>query len=966
MEPFWQYSTIHSSACKVIDEQTLWGEAVCQIWLPDQNVVARVPRSALRPLHAHEQRPETESRRLAYVAAAAKVAEVLETARVVPSAVEGDAPVLLAPMESRVIPLPHQLHTLSRAIFGDQATSQGQAGRVRYLLADEVGLGKTIEAGLIMRELKLRGLVRRTLVVAPKSLALQWQAEMDTHFAEPFTLINASDLETYERLQPGAQSELERNPWLNFSQAIITTDAFKPLGRRRGWSKETVQNYNRDRFERLISAQWDMIIIDEAHRFGGTSELVARFKLGQGLSEASPYLLLLSATPHQGKTDAFARLMGLLDPMIFPDVDSIKRERVAPYVIRTEKRQAITADGKPLFKPRMTKTLTVDLTDFPEQELLYQNVTDYAKHGYNLAIEDRSTFVAFLMILLQRIATSSTHAIRTTLERRLQRLEAMACQERSKVDLVIEDYEDMTGQELLDELINVNEPGRLNEIEQVRLLLSMAQLVENKGPDAKALQLLDLIYRLQVEEKDDQLKLLIFTEFIGTQDMLLEFLQNRGFACTSINGSMDMNERKKAQRLFAEEARVMISTDAGGEGLNLQCAHVVLNYDLPWNPMRIEQRIGRVDRIGQDKIVRAFNFVFLNSVESRVVEVIEHKLAVIREETGIDKTNDVLETPAAAERYEQMMTRVVMQDGDVEGEVEQLLADIDQDLTTIREQSPIYGLTETVDCEAAETLRQHPLPAWIERMAVNYIQLHGGRAEKTLEGWSLVWPNGEMQKACVFSSNEASLNPNTCLLNLEDRRIRSLALDIPQVSSGQPMPRVALSGLPAEVAGAWGLYEIRLQSGLHANTQQLRSPLLTRGYVAVFVSTDGQLFMPTARFIWDSLLMGTVNILGMTEQEEAVANFIGLQQAAEQAGKDVFEKLRQNHLHAIDHEKERGVVSFASRRNAISRVGLQEVRQHRLTALDQEECEWQAALAAAQQLAPEMRLLLAFQLQPGS
>ena len=181
MASLWQYSTVHNSACKVIEEKSLWGQTVCRIWLPNQNAVVLVPRSALRSLSA-DLRPEIEIGRIAYVAAAAKVAEVLEGA-----SSTADGHVLLAPMESNVIPLPHQIHALSRAVSGD---------RVRYLLADEVGLGKTIEAGLIMRELKLRGLVRRILIVVPKGIASQWVVEMQTHFNEHFQLVLGDDIGT--------------------------------------------------------------------------------------------------------------------------------------------------------------------------------------------------------------------------------------------------------------------------------------------------------------------------------------------------------------------------------------------------------------------------------------------------------------------------------------------------------------------------------------------------------------------------------------------------------------------------------------------------------------------------------------------------------------------------------------------------------------------------------------------------
>jgi SNF2 family DNA or RNA helicase len=845
---------------------------------------------------------------------------------------------------------------LSRAISGD---------RVRYLLADEVGLGKTIEAGLIMRELKLRGLVRRTLIVVPKSLALQWQAEMENHFNEFFTLVNASDLDAFDRLMSGGLPEHQRNPWLNFPQAIITTDAFKPISKRRAWNKETVQRYNLMRHERLVTAQWDLIIIDEAHRLGGSNEFVARYRLGQGLAEAAPYLLLLSATPHQGKSDAFARLMGLLDPVSFPDIESVTRDRVAPFVIRTEKRKAMTEKGEPLFKPRTTRILAIDLRNFPDQLELYNELTDYAKFGYNLALKDRSPFVAFLMILLQRIASSSTYAIRSMLERRLEKLESLKGEQRSGIELIIEDLEELTGQELLDELLEVNEPGRVNEMEQVRYLLSLAQQVEAAGPDAKALRLIDLIYQLQGEEGDSQLKLLIFTEFIGTQLMLQEFLQARGFICATINGSMEMDERRQEQRRFAEEARVMISTDAGGEGLNLQFAHVVINYDLPWNPMRVEQRIGRVDRIGQPEIVRAFNFVFENSVESRVLEVIEQKLVIILKETGIDKTNDVLDTPLGSELYEQMMTHVVMENREIDTEVEHMLSAIEQEVTAVREQSPIYAISEEVDLSAAESLRNHPLPDWVERMTVSYLNSHGGAASRKRSWWNLNWPDGQEYRKAVFSAREADRLTDATLLNLENSRVRGLALNLPQIASGQPLPCVALSGLPANISGLWGLFEIRLQAGMHQKTGLLRIPMLRRGYVAVFLSEEGKLFLPTARHIWDALQTVEAEVQATLDQDESVAAHERLQIAAEQAGQELFDALQQAHLASVAREEERGIISFAARRKAIERVGLPDVRQFRLSRCDADESEWRHELQSARQIVPEIRPLLMLRIIKG-
>jgi superfamily II DNA or RNA helicase len=203
-------------------------------------------------------------------------------------------------------------------------------------------------------------------------------------------------------------------------------DSVKPLDGRRGWSREQVAAYNRERFEDLISAGWDLVIVDEAHRSGGSTDQVARYKLGRGLAEAAPYLLLLSATPHQGKTDAFHRLISLIDAQAFPDVRSVTKERVQPYVIRTEKRRAIDAQGKPLFKPRRTELAPASWEDrHRDQRLLYEAVTEYVREGYNQAMREKRSYIGFLMILMQRLVVSSTRAIKTTLERRLEALEAL-------------------------------------------------------------------------------------------------------------------------------------------------------------------------------------------------------------------------------------------------------------------------------------------------------------------------------------------------------------------------------------------------------------------------------------------------------------------------------------------------------------------------------------------------------------
>jgi len=954
----WQYSTVHNSACKVIEEQTLWGQTVCRIWLPNQDAVVRVPRSALRPLSA-DLRPEIEAGRIAYVAAAAKVAEVLEGST---SATDGH--VLLAPMESNVIPLPHQIHALSRAISGD---------RVRYLLADEVGLGKTIEAGLVMRELKLRGLVRRILVVSPKGIATQWVAEMQTHFNEQFQLVLGDDIGTLQRLAPGADQR--NSAWSMFDQVIVSLDSVKPMDKRRGWTAERVAEYNRSRFEDLITAGWDLVVVDEAHRLGGSTDQVARYKLGKGLAEAAPYVLLLSATPHQGKTDAFHRLMNLLDDDAFPDMDSVSRERVAPYVIRTEKRKAIDADGKPLFKPRRTQMAPVAWESRHHlQQLLYEAVTDYVREGYNQALREKKRHIGFLMILMQRLVVSSTRAIRTTLERRLAALkegEQQASLRLAELENGAEGSEnfdelyDMDGQELLDELLKSHVSALQSEGSHVETLLDAAVRCEQAGPDAKAEALIEWVYELQAEENEPDLKVLIFTEFVPTQQMLKEFLEARGISVVTLNGSMDMEERKQAQDAFRKSHRVLVSTDAGGEGLNLQFAHVIINYDIPWNPMRLEQRIGRVDRIGQPKKVRAINFVFEDSVEFRVREVLEQKLSVIFDEFGIDKTGDVLDSAQAGELFEDVFASAILNPDGIETSVDHTVARLRDEIQQVREASAIYGISEEPDVQAAERLRSHPLPHWVERMTVGYLNSHGGAASRKRSWWDLNWPDGQEHRKAVFNAREADRLTDATLLNLENSRVRGLALNLPQVAAGQPLPCASVSGLPASISGLWGLFEIRLQAGMHQKTQLLRIPMVRRGYVSVFLSEEGKLFLPTARHIWDALQTAEAQVQTTLGQDESIIAHESLQIAAEQAGQELFDALQQAHLASVAREEERGVVSFASRRKAIERVGLPEVRQFRLSRCDADEAEWRHELQSARQIVPEIRPLLMLRIVKG-
>ena len=925
----WCWHTRQAAPCRVIDRQEVWGETAYRVWLPAKDAVVRARAADVSALAGIQ----TSVEQILHAAAAAKLLDALEDN------------LLLAPIQSSVVPLPHQLYALNRALSRD---------RIRYLLADEVGLGKTIEAGLILRELKLRGLARRILVVAPKGLVRQWQAEMRLHFNEKLQFIEPAELAAFRQARSVTNNE-EENLWRVHDQVICSLDSVKPLEGRRGWSLEQLNNYNRERFEDLISASWDLEIIDEAHRMGGSTEQVARYKLGAALAEAAPYLLLLSATPHQGKTDQFMRLMQLLDRDSFPDEGSVGRERVRPFVIRTEKRAAIDAEGQALFKPRVTRLQAVAWqARHNAQQRLYEAVTDYVRHGYNQALVAKQRHIGFLMILMQRLVTSSTAAIRTTLERRLLALETPQPQASLFENTEPDDWAELDGQSQVDIAINAN--GLALEKSEVELLLDLARETEAAGTDAKAEALLELVYKLQQEENDPALKVLVFTEFVPTQAMLAGFFESRGFSVALLNGSMDLDARSKAQQVFARDIRVLISTDAGGEGLNLQFCHVIVNFDMPWNPMRIEQRIGRVDRIGQRSVVRAINFVLDDTVEHRVRQVLEDKLALIAEEFGVDKSSDVmdsaLDTIGAEPLFDELFVHGLQNPESIEQECEAVLSQIREKMADAKKSSELLSETHELQADEARKWRDHPAQFWLERAITTGLPTRSGSATQSGAAWALKWVDGSESKQVCFDARTAEQNPDLEWLTLEDPRARALISDLPHCVAGQPLAVARLSGLPDSVRGIWSLWEISL------NSANLAAGFNRKRFLPVFATEDGRSFVPTAKRIWDLLLTEQVEVVAASDVGDATRWFELSHAVALSQGEQLHTELLEEHRTRLKEERERMQYAYDARYQAIGRIGLPAVREHRRKRLEQEHQTRLEALEEAEACVPDLHAVL--------
>ena len=336
-----------------------WGFVSCKLYNPATDVVYKLPDSELSAEAPEETYQESFLR---YVALLCKIKNETSAG-------------ILSKLSSGIIPLPHQLHVLNRTLSNNN---------IRYILADEVGLGKTIEAGLIIKELKTRGLIKRILVVCPKGLVTQWSLEMQEKFGEKFTIILPEDYDAIRKITDAD------DVYGQFDQVISPMDSIKPLERRVGWDEARIEKYNEERIYSIINSGWDLVVIDEAHRVAGSTGEVARYKLGNLLSQASPYLLLLTATPHNGKTEPFLRLIRLVDERAFPNYKAIVKEQVAPYVIRTEKRHAIDNNGNKLFKNRKTKTISLRWDErYSMQRKLYEMVTEYVSKNYNKAMRNR-------------------------------------------------------------------------------------------------------------------------------------------------------------------------------------------------------------------------------------------------------------------------------------------------------------------------------------------------------------------------------------------------------------------------------------------------------------------------------------------------------------------------------------------------------------------------------------------------
>jgi len=633
---------------------------------------------------------------------------------------------LLAVHTSLVEPLPHQI----TAVYGEMIPRQP----LRFLLADDPGAGKTIMAGLLMKELLIRGDLHRCLVVCPGSLAAQWQDELFQKFHLPFEIL------TNDRIE----SARTGNAFTEIPLLIVRLDKL---------------SRNDDLQAKLAQTDWDLVICDEAHKmsasfFGGEVKETKRYKLGKLLGDITRHLLLMTATPHNGKEEDFQLFMALLDSDRFEGRfrGGTNTTDTSDLMRRLVKEDLLKFDGTPLFPERKAYTVSYRLSDLEQQ--LYHKVTEYVREEFNRAdaLENngRKGTVGFALTILQRRLASSPEAIYQSIHRRRERLQKRLQDEEAfkqglgahldfgrtidpedwedDFDDVPDDERESTEEEVVDQATAARTVAELKaEIEQLNQIEQLALKVKRSGKDKKWEELSNLLQN-ETELFDaygHRRKLVLFTEHRDTLNYLADRIRTligRSEAVVMIHGGMGREQRKKAEESFKQDVtvQVLLATDAAGEGINLQRAHLMVNYDLPWNPNRLEQRFGRIHRIGQTEVCHLWNLVAEETREGEVYLTLLRKLDLEQKALG-GKVFDVLGKAIAGKDLRDLLIEAIRYGDrpDIRAKLNQVVSDrLDQQ--RLRELLEERALSrDTMDASGVQQIRED-----MDRMEARRLQPH--------------------------------------------------------------------------------------------------------------------------------------------------------------------------------------------------------------------------------------------------
>lgn len=610
---------------------------------------------------------------------------------------------------ARIEPALHQIYVAHRVV---------SKLRPRMILADEVGLGKTIEAGLVIKELRARGLIDRVIIVTPASLTIQWQQELRSKFNEDFEIIDKTAVRYLGK---------DGNPWAKRNNVICSLE----FARRE------------DNFDSIVSAGWDLVVFDEAHRVrrnrvGNQLKRTRAYELADELKELTNGFLLLTATPMQLHNYELYSLIELVEPGLYtyeeyssmsktiPKLNELLKNlsewetlgplekgqtKRSPYLIgyedleneddreRAEKAilkrhplaEVLVRNRKAVlggFSGREPITHMVELTD--EEEDLYEEVSRYIKRGYNRAQRERNLAIGFVMVTYQKLLASSSHALRVSMRKRIDNLKQQISEleqtdtkaNRSNRGWGNSYNPDELYENFQDDGYDIDLKTAWTDPRNIRAeIRELEDLVDRLGNtrDSKAKTLLRI-----VEKIDSNYKIVIFTQFVQTQKFLQETLQRNGYEVAIFNGGMDINQKERSIQRFRQKSQILIATEAGGEGRNLQFANIMVNYDLPWNPMKIEQRIGRLDRIGQKSTVYIYNLACTGTIEERILRVLNERIGLFKESVGsLD--------PILGDIEKDLRRLILSSEGDTDKAFSEFSEQLGNDVTKARKAERLLG-----------------------------------------------------------------------------------------------------------------------------------------------------------------------------------------------------------------------------------------------------------------------------------
>jgi SNF2 family DNA or RNA helicase len=656
---------------------------------------------------------------------------------------------------SQVDPVPHQLE----AVYQYMLPQNFPDNRIKFFLADDAGAGKTIMAGLLIKELRQRGIVEDCLILSPAKLQRQWQSELLRLFDEEFRIVGREDI-----------NRAVGEPWEEFN-FCITSMSF------------AIQD---DIKKSLRDVQWDLVVVDEAHHLsayrygaGDEEERTERYKLGELLRKNSIHRLFLSATPHKGRRDHFQLLLRLLDEDLFAE-DQLPREIVhsdepGTVFLRRMKEDMVDLEGDNIFKDRNVHTVNYNIEG--EELDFYEAVTEYVQNQFQSAWKKENRNVQFALIILQRRVASSITAAKKSLERRreglkelLEDIDRLRKQDFDAPDTeTLEELAERQRWELEEEAIrkltmSTNRDQLEDEIKTLDRLIRKANRIQNKGEEKKLKELKRL---LQDEREGTEFfeneKIVIFTEAKDTLSQLTSTLDRWGYSYVTIQGGMNMGHAKdpaKGTRLWAEREfndpdgpQILVATDAAGEGINLhkEC-RLMINYDIPWNPTRLEQRMGRIHRYGQDEEVHIYNLVASNTREGYVLETLSMKLEQMKEDIGSDRVFDVISELSEDVRLDELIQDVVSGTS-TQQDVESRLQDLDEQGKRAVERAEQEGLaTRHIDLhQVRQMLRENRekrlTPEYVEKFFVNSFKLLEGTIDKRQDGfWRIEWVPADIRR----------------------------------------------------------------------------------------------------------------------------------------------------------------------------------------------------------------------------